>query len=90
MTLLCSWPALIIWTIVHAPDIVSPWSELPLGDQVPRVKRTENITEEVEDQSQNSGRAVEPAVHLIRFALQLIPPDHTDYSPYPKHCIFLD
>ena len=89
MTLLCSWPALIIWAIVHAPDIVSPWSELPLGDQVLRVKRIEDITEEVEDQSQNSGRPVEPAVQLIRSALQLTPRDHTDYSPYPKHCIFL-
>ena len=88
-TLFCRLLALVIWTIVHARNIVSSWSKFSLVERLSGVGKFEEITEEVADRSQNSDPAVEPVVHSLHFALQMVRPGRMGYSPYPKRCILL-
>lgn len=46
-------------------------------------------TEEVEGRILHSELALELAVHLFPFAVQLARPRHEDDSPCPKRCIVL-
>ena len=85
-TLFCRLLALVIWTIVHARNIVSSWSKFSLVERLSGVGKFEELTEEVADRSPNSFRAVDPGVRSLHFALQMVRPCRMGDSPCPKHC----